>query len=177
MRILTGTLKGKILDTSLKGRKVVYRPTSSKTKLAIFNIIHSHQHDLGRVMDVCCGSGAVGFEALSNGAESILFIDAERAQIELVKNNAAKLHVVPYCHFLHQDALKLNILEKFDTIFFDPPYHDQKLFHHALTILTSFLSPGGWLIAEHGLKQDAQTSAFISKRYGNTKLSIWVKEE
>ena len=86
MRIITGTRKGVRLET-LEGENT--RPTTEKIKEAVFSAI---QFDIEgcRVLDLFAGSGQMGLEALSRGAQSCMFVDSERDAMEIVKRNAQK---------------------------------------------------------------------------------------
>ena len=98
---------------------------------ALFNILDSGKFikEIGfkiegaAVLDVCCGSGAVAFEALSRGAKSATLIDSSRIHLELAKKNSEILKVENEIEILCLDAKKLPKNSKdFDLIFIDPPY-------------------------------------------------------
>lgn len=123
MRIITGTAKGTPLVT-LEGEST--RPTSERAKEAIFSALH---FDLeGRaVLDLFAGSGQMGLEALSRGAQSCMFIDASAEAMAVVKANAQKAALFDRCRFLISDYR--NFIRKagsrgdrYSLIFLDPPY-------------------------------------------------------
>ncbi len=122
MRIITGTAKGKKLAT-LEGTET--RPTSERIKGAIFSSI---QFDIENrlVLDLFAGSGQMGLEALSRGADRATFIDASRDAMEIVKRNARDTGFFDKSHFLVSDfrnyIRKASGREKFDLVFIDPPY-------------------------------------------------------
>ncbi len=122
MRIITGSAKGKKL-VSLEGDAT--RPTSERIKEAVFSSI---QFDLeGRhVLDLFAGSGQMGLEALSRGAEKSTFIDLSREAMDIVKQNAKITGFFDASHFLVSDwrnyIRKASGREKFDLVFIDPPY-------------------------------------------------------
>lgn len=122
MRIITGTAKGKKL-LSLEGENT--RPTSERIKEAIFSSI---QFDVEgrRVLDLFAGSGQMGLEALSRGAEKATFIDLSREAMEIVKQNARATGFFDVSHFLVSDwrnyIRKASGREQFDLVFIDPPY-------------------------------------------------------
>lgn len=137
MRIIAGKHRGRSLET-LKSKgtkspkaKPSIRPTSSMAREAIFNIV-SHSRiaaDDGppltglRVADVCCGSGALGLEALSRGAENVTFVDSSRESLKIVRNNTARFGEMEHAQFLHTPATQLPVLKTpFHLIFLDPPY-------------------------------------------------------
>ena len=122
MRIVTGSAKGKKL-VSLEGDAT--RPTSERIKEAIFSSI---QFDVeGRhVLDLFAGSGQMGLEALSRGAEKTTFIDLSREAMEIVKQNSKITGFFDVSHFLVSDwrnyIRKASGREQFDLVFVDPPY-------------------------------------------------------
>ena len=122
MRIITGSAKGKKL-VSLEGDAT--RPTSERIKEAIFSSI---QFDVeGRkVLDLFAGSGQMGLEALSRGAQKATFIDSSREAMDIVKQNAKATGFFDICHYLVSDwknyIRKASGREQFDLVFIDPPY-------------------------------------------------------
>lgn len=124
MRIITGIAKGVRLQT-LEGEAT--RPTTEKIKEAVFSAI---QFDIEgcRVLDLFAGSGQMGLEAISRGADSCMFIDASREAMEIVKQNATKTKFFDRCRYLVSDyrnyVRKAGGKDGFDLIFIDPPYAD-----------------------------------------------------
>ncbi len=120
MRIITGTARGIRLE-SPTGDAV--RPTTEMAKEGIFSSI---QFDLDsrRVLDLFAGSGQLGLEALSRGAESAVFVDESQASIDIVKRNAQKTRLFSQCRIVRMDFT--DFLKKTDDtfhfIFVDPPY-------------------------------------------------------
>ena len=122
MRIITGSAKGKKL-VSLEGDAT--RPTSERIKEAVFSSI---QFDVEgrRVLDLFAGSGQMGLEALSRGAQRATFIDLSREAIDVVKTNARTIGFFDVSHFLVSDwrnyIRKASGREQYDLVFVDPPY-------------------------------------------------------
>ncbi len=128
MRVVAGKYGGRILETP-KDR--VIRPTSDKVRGAVFNALQSRGAVEGaHVLDAFCGTGALGFEALSQGAHSCLFFDKSRESLALAKRNGAALGVGDEAKFTLQDATKIKTCPEdtppYSLIFLDPPY-DQNL--------------------------------------------------
>jgi 16S rRNA (guanine(966)-N(2))-methyltransferase RsmD len=84
MRIFAGTARGRYVNAP-KG--VDLRPTTDKTRLAVFNAIGALVPD-SVFLDLCCGSGSVGLEALSRGAAKVIFIDSKQPCVDAVKETA-----------------------------------------------------------------------------------------
>ena len=110
MRIVSGRFKGQRLQAP-GGREL--RPTSDRTRGSVFNvIIHGLREWKGSldgtsVVDVFCGTGALGLEALSRGAAHATFIDNSQASLAVAKNNAANLVVWRETTLLKLDATRL----------------------------------------------------------------------
>lgn len=155
MRIVGGSLKGRALKAP-KGRDI--RPTSDRVRESIFNILSNGKPaaDLrgAHVLDVFAGTGALGLEAISRGAASVLFVDNNAPALALVKDNAAALSVARQCQTLKLDADKLaappRVLKKpAGVAFLDPPY-GQGLTAPALLSLSRYgwLDPGAVVVVE-----------------------------
>lgn len=102
------------------------RPTASRLREALFNICQNLVEGV-RFLDLFAGSGAMGFEALSRGAQFVTFIDAHKEAIHCIRQNAAHLQVNDQCLILQGEVFSLlTRLHKqgqvFDIIFADPPY-------------------------------------------------------
>ncbi|MDG3442329.1 RsmD family RNA methyltransferase [Nitrospirillum amazonense] len=149
MRIVGGRHRGRTLAAP-GGRDV--RPTSDRTRQALFNILEHGDFFAdegptveGRVvLDAFCGTGALGLEALSRGAEAALFLDVSRASLDLARANAATLREGGRCQFTLGDATKPPpARQAAELVFLDPPY-GQELAPRAL----EGLAVGGWLARE-----------------------------
>ncbi|MBR2384216.1 MAG: 16S rRNA (guanine(966)-N(2))-methyltransferase RsmD [Clostridia bacterium] len=118
MRIIAGKHRGRVLK-EFKGREI--RPTADRAKEAIFNILQTEI--LGAsFLDLYCGTGNMGIEAISRGAEKVVLVDSSKDSIALARANVEMLKESAeiYC----TDALSyvLSARGKFDIIFLDPPY-------------------------------------------------------
>ncbi|MFH1338771.1 MAG: 16S rRNA (guanine(966)-N(2))-methyltransferase RsmD [Candidatus Omnitrophota bacterium] len=195
MRILSGRLKGRRINMP-RG----IRPTQDKVRKAVFDILREVQGL--SFLDLYAGSGAVGLEALSQGASRAVFVESDRRCIEKLRGNlvAAGLGAEPgYAAQRNRppaggsyEILKLDALraikqlslrnEKFDFAFLDPPYH-QNLAKKTLKILSQYdiLSTYGLVICQHSKREAlAETEGGLrllkQSRYGDTLLSFYKKE-
>lgn len=177
MRVITGTARGKRLETPI-GTDIV-RPTGDKVKEAIFSII---QFDIENsvVLDLFAGSGQLGIEALSRGAKEAYFIDCVPSSVELIKRNihscsfdeVSKVYRADYSAFLNGTK------EKFDIAFLDPPYNADFI-DNALGLVAKKMKNFGIIICEHGEKVpvcDLDGFSRKDKRYGKTMVSVFRKE-
>jgi 16S rRNA (guanine966-N2)-methyltransferase len=131
MRIIAGKFKGKKLvnTTHLKD----LRPTTDRNRETLFNVLSSGKfanaafsfHEKN-ILDICCGTGAIGFEALSRGAKLAVFVDKNQEHLDVAKKNAEKLELKSEVDFFLCSAEKFrkNVGRhiEFDLIYLDPPY-------------------------------------------------------
>ncbi len=122
LRITAGVFKGRILKAPAGMRT---RPTHARLRQAIFNQLQGRT-DGARVLDVFAGSGAIGFEALSRGAEQTVFVEVDRAVVRLIEENAKTLDCEEQITIVSGAFEKLcdriASLGPFDLVFADPPY-------------------------------------------------------
>ena len=150
MRIITGTAKGTRL-ASLEGDAT--RPTSERVKEAVFSSI---QFDVqGRVvLDLFAGSGQLGLEALSRGAESVMFVDASPDAMAIVKENTKKTGFFDRCRYLISDyrsyLRKAAGRDAYHLIFLDPPYAQNLISEALRRIVASKIAKPGCLIVCEG---------------------------
>ena len=179
MRVITGTARGRNLAT-VSGTEIV-RPTSQKVKEAIFSAI---QFDLEgrRVLDLFSGSGQLGIEALSRGADSAVFVDAARESVEVTKANLNATNLSGQAVVLRSDykSFLSSTKDTFDIAFLDPPY-TKGLLADALALTTSVMSDYGIIVCEHLpelILPDTQGGFSVSKRYkyGKIALTVYRKE-
>jgi 16S rRNA (guanine966-N2)-methyltransferase len=169
MRIIGGLFRGRILNTS--GFAGI-RPTTDRARETIFNILLNHCDFEGlHILDLCADTGALGFEAMSRGASSVVFVEKHRGNAELLRKSAQMLGVNDQTTILCADCVKaISILEKTslenissqaaslltprDVIFCDPPYA-AKLINPVFTALnaSSILAPQAIFIAEHDTRE------------------------
>ena len=120
MRIVGGKYRGRTLN-EFSGQNI--RPTADKVRESLFNIIQFSVSGCS-FLDLYCGTGAMGIEALSRGAGHVVFNDNSKDSINLLRKNLEKLKITEGYKISFSDAL--NYIEKsadnFDFIYIDPPY-------------------------------------------------------
>lgn len=178
MRIIAGDYKGRRLYTP-EDRRI--RPTSDKVKEALFSII-GDRIDGAVVCDLFSGTGNLGLEALSRGADKCYFGDHSGESIKLIKDNVEMCRAEEYSAIIHGDFKKTlsRIEEKVDFFFLDPPY-DKDLWGKAMQIIKDedLLEEGGWIVCEHRsqVQLDDDLCGFEKtkeRRYGKVVLSIFM---
>jgi len=126
------------------------RPTPSKVRAAVFNILQSRVRDASW-LDICAGSGAMGAEALSRGAKQVVGIELSAIACRLINENWQKIaRGEQRFQVIKGDAIK--VLSKlppqtFDLVYFDPPYQSQ-LYEPVLKSLSTLLASEALIIAE-----------------------------
>lgn len=172
MRIISGKYKGKILkEYNIEGT----RPTMDRIKESLFSMIQTKIP--GSVcLDLFCGSGNLGIEALSNYSKECYFVDKNKKIIELLKKNTTNIEGVYLINDDFQNALnKFKI--KFDIIFLDPPY-DMMLINKAIEIIEekNLLNNNGLIICEYTKENVFSNYKIIKeKKYGDKNIRIYQK--
>ena len=185
MRITSGLFRSRII----KEPKHI-RPTQDKVRKGLFDVLRPSMFD-SYFLELFAGSGAVGIEAISNGAKEVVLVEKDNRCCRLIEKNLASLGLISKgqkrregIFILNTDALRAieffkKSNKKFDIIFLDPPYY-KDIAKKTLQKLSSYdiLSPHGLIIAEHNKKdllgQDTfGLTCFKQKRYGDTLLSFY----
>ncbi|WP_073148957.1 16S rRNA (guanine(966)-N(2))-methyltransferase RsmD [Paramaledivibacter caminithermalis] len=184
LRVISGEAKGIRLST-LKGTDT--RPTSDKVKESIFNILAPYI-EKSKVLDLFSGTGNLGIEAVSRGAESAFLVEKNRKCYDIIKKNIMKTKLNDKIKIIIKDVYSTlknfsKIGEKFDIIFMDPPY----LKGHILTCLKEIkeldlLNEDGIIVAEHDIKDIIPETIddlikFKERKYGGTMISFYHKED
>jgi 16S rRNA (guanine966-N2)-methyltransferase len=179
MRIIAGKHRSrKIISPTGPG----IRPTSSKMRAAMFDILISNGYLIEnetKVVDLCCGTGALGLEALSRNVKKVVFIDASKEHLNLARQNIYSLGEEERSTILRSDAEKLrNANERFDLVFIDPPYN-KGVANKALISLSNkgWLSENAIIVIEVDAREellfDAEIFQEVTARiYGNSKFII-----
>jgi len=181
LRVLTGTIKGRKLKVP-KGQKI--RPTTSRVKTSIFDTL-GYVSGV-RVLDVFAGSGGLGIESLSRGAEHVTFIEKDPSVFKILNENYLRCgfldKATPICSDYIEALSRLrNKKETFDLIFIDPPYKlyndlEVKDFIHETSKL---LDADGVIVIEHDHKIEHTPKGFkrVTKSFGGTHVSYFRKGE
>lgn len=173
MRVITGSARGRKLKT-LEGDSV--RPTTDKVKESIFNIIQFDIEDR-RILDMFCGCGQLGIEALSRGAASAVFVDISRASIAVTEENLTVTGFRNVSKTVLANALEYldRTSEIFDIAFLDPPYH-AGIMEDAIERVSPHIADGGIIVCETGERETLpeDIEGFTSKRYKYGKIALTV---
>ena len=192
MRITAGRLKNREVF-SYKDKEGSLRPTSSKTRMAVFNILQ-HSKFLQEIdflneenpsliqdrviADIYCGTGIIGFEAYSRGAKTLVFVDKSGMTLDMAKKSAKNMGIDGDCIFIRSSATLLPPPPvKADLVFIDPPYNKDLVAPTLKTLADNMWTRnGGVVIVEHSIKEKFEVKApyiqLDQREYNNTHITI-----
>lgn len=171
VRIIGGQWRGRRLHfPALEG----LRPTPNRVRETLFNWLGQDMTGL-RCLDLFAGSGALGFEALSRGAERVVMVEKARPAVQALMDNKARLDARG-AEVVGTDALRwLSVTqERFHVVFLDPPF-DTGLMDILLPRMQGFLEPGGWLYCEtpQGVSESSLWKKIRSSRAGQVTYQLF----
>jgi 16S rRNA (guanine(966)-N(2))-methyltransferase RsmD len=180
MRVIAGTSKGRMLKIPAS----ITRPTMDRVRAAVFSMLGDRVLE-AHVLDLFAGTGAMGIEALSRGADSVTFVDHDKKSTEVIRQNLLITQ-------LHGEVKQLDAItylqlqqETFDLIFADPPYtsnaeRDWVAQLLARPELLKAITEQGLLIVECEKKQllpeILALEKIIDRTYGVTRIVIFRKQ-
>ena len=186
MRIISGKFRGRKL---IKFNKEGIKPTTDKMRESIFNIVISYlkinekNNDLPfegfSVLDIFAGTGALGLEAISRGAENVTFIEKSRDNLRVLYKNVYHLKVNEKVKIIKRSIRKVKKIDgKFDLIFIDPPYQMDLILKKTLKKILDFkiIKKNSIIILEHSKKKKISIpkdfKIIKEKIYGNSSLTL-----
>jgi 16S rRNA (guanine966-N2)-methyltransferase len=176
VRIVAGEFGGRIIEGSGTDRT---HPMSERIRNALFNKIDVPASAV--VLDAFAGSGALGLEALSRGAERAVFIEKDRVAQKIIEKNIATLRVEERAKLIKASVAGWSGTtdEHFDLIFADPPYHDPQL--STVSKLFALLKPNGLMVLSYPGRGEAPTNTEVvvvdNRSYGNAALAFYRRRE
>jgi 16S rRNA (guanine966-N2)-methyltransferase len=157
------------------------RPTTDRVRESLFNVLAGHGVIEGaRVLDLFAGTGALGLEALSRGAEHVSFVENGRPAQRLIGQNIAKLRVSDRTEVIRRDACRLpgRTGAPFDLVFLDPPYR-KGFGETALQAAEAggWLAPQAFVVWEEAAEMDAPPGfeKLDHRKYGDTHVTLLSK--
>jgi 16S rRNA (guanine966-N2)-methyltransferase len=176
MRVIGGRYGGRRLRAP-GGRTT--RPTAERVREAVFSMLGDLQGMV--VLDLFAGSGALGIEALSRGAERVVFVERDRHALSVLRANLASLELGEPAAVVRTDDAERALRsarerqETYDLLLIDPPYRQARTWGAGLSAtLPALLAPGGRLVSE----SDRRTPLHLElplrreRRYGDTVIRI-----
>ncbi|MCW8804640.1 MAG: 16S rRNA (guanine(966)-N(2))-methyltransferase RsmD [Ignavibacteriaceae bacterium] len=154
LRITSGYLKGRYINVP---KSELIRPTTERVRETIFNIINNRMSFDGiRVLDMYAGSGALGFECLSRGAEEVHFVEKNSIIYKNLKENIELLKVENKCEIFKMPAIKFSSLKaatEYDLILADPPFFKDDIYNVVDYILyNKYLGSNCFMIIERSIQ-------------------------
>lgn len=183
VRIISGEQRGRRLRAP---EGLATRPTSDRVREALFNILSTRIQG-ANFLDVCAGSGAVGLEALSRGAERAVFVEQSRRALEYLESNIEACGFQDRSRIVPKDAvsaLKALIArdEQFDVVYVDPPY-EADLYAPILQLLglSGLVAPEGIVVVERRSRDRLPAEAGVLRHYrdvrhGNSTLAFYERD-
>jgi 16S rRNA (guanine966-N2)-methyltransferase len=183
MRVIGGEYRSRILQGP-RGDKT--RPTSDRLRETLFNVLGPRVEG-SRFVDLYAGSGAVGIEAISRGAEFVWFAESARPASSTIRANLAALKIAGGFALEDRSVNKLlnSLVEKVraaEIVFLDPPYEDAEAYEETLKFLArnhaTVLAEGAVVVAEHSSKKPLEARYSVLERYrvleqGDASLSFY----
>lgn len=176
MRVITGQLRGRTLHVP---RTAAFRPTTDRVKESLFSIlVNVIDWESSSVCDLFAGSGNLGIEALSRGAQRCCFVEQSRGSLAILQRNITDFGISERAHIVAGgvESFLRTTTERYALILADPPYRYEKT-QELLDGIASILEPGGIAVFEHeGSLPTADTSllhAFDRRDYGTTAVTFF----
>ena len=182
MRIIAGEYRGRIIKFP---KSNLVRPTTDKNKEAIFNMLMRYvAFDEIKVCDIYAGSGSLGLEALSRGADEVHFVEKDFKVQKMLNENIESLDASEYCTIFRMEALRFSKLKdhgKYDLILLDPPFFKHDIHDVYKNLLENdFLTDDGILLIERSIQtKELDEKAFgreAIKRLGDSLIYIFATE-
>lgn len=175
MRVIAGEFRSRRLK-SLPGLET--RPTPDRMRETLFNVLASQIADCV-FLDVYAGTGAVGIEALSRGARRAIFIEKNRAAVDVIRENLATLGLQSHAEVFTGKAATVLERARADIAFLDPPYEMSKEYAASMTALDQSETP--LVIVQHSSRFAPQEQYGNLRRYreikqGDNRLSFYERQ-
>jgi 16S rRNA (guanine966-N2)-methyltransferase len=177
LRIVGGALGSRKIDTPDTSRT---HPMGDRIRSALFNKIMSDVPG-AIVLDAFAGSGALGIEALSRGADHATFIERDRIAQKVITKNIQQLGIDERAKLIRASVsawLETAGDQQFDIIFVDPPYHDMQL--STVLRLMDLLKPGALMVLSHPGRSESPTKPGVvvvdNRSYGDAALTFYRRE-
>ena len=165
MRIISGEFKGRLINVP---KSDLIRPTTDRVRETLFNLLNNELDFNGiNVLDIYAGSGSLGLECLSRGANSVDFIEKNFVIYKNLNENIISLNVEERCRIYKMEALKFShkqIEHQYDLILADPPFFKYDIYEVVKNLLkNNFLTENGKIIIERSKQTKEKDIEVFSK--------------
>jgi 16S rRNA (guanine(966)-N(2))-methyltransferase RsmD len=180
LRVIGGELGGRVLRGP---PRTGVRPTSDRVREALFEILGARGTAM-RVLDLYSGTGALGIEAMSRGAEYCDFVEADSKACEVIRDNLRRTGLLDRTRLWPMTVARAldRLSEPYDLVVADPPYeYDRAGAELASVVERGLLADGGTVVAEHSQRKQwpgslAGLSQLTSRRYGDTRITLYARQ-
>ncbi len=177
MRVTGGSARGRRLKSPGAGA----RPTSDRVREALFDVLEARGVSFTSVLDLYAGSGALGIEAISRGAERCDFVERDAGNLSIIKENlrALGLEREGKVHRVDASRAASRLRGPYALVLADPPYGEPSAVASLAELAQGpLLSPGGVIVLEHSSRRTAPEAIgplplAWTRRYGDTQVSIY----
>ena len=154
MRIISGEFKGRLIR--VPDSKLI-RPTTDRVRETLFNLLNNRiDFERIKVLDIYAGSGSLGLECLSRGADTIHFVEKNFPIYKNLQENIDSLGVTNNCKIFKMEAIKFSTISehiKYDLILADPPFFKDDVYGVIDNLKTNqFLTETGTIIIERSIQ-------------------------
>ncbi|MFO7445813.1 MAG: 16S rRNA (guanine(966)-N(2))-methyltransferase RsmD [Ignavibacteriaceae bacterium] len=158
MRIISGEFKGRLINVPKSDQ---IRPTTDRVRETLFNLLNNRVDFSGlKVLDLYAGSGSLGLECLSRGADSVHFVERNFVIYKNLEENIKSLDVADKCRIFKMEALKFSQLSehnKYDLIVADPPFFKDDIYPVVENLLKNkYLTDEGFIVIERSIQTKAR---------------------
>jgi 16S rRNA (guanine966-N2)-methyltransferase len=172
IRVCAGFYRSRRIECPARG----VRPTTDRVKQAIFSTLPTPLEG-ARVLDLFAGSGSLGIEALSRGADFVTFVDGSKDCTRVIESNLRLLKALDRAKIVRSEVGAF--LEKcpgeFDVIFMDPPYN-KGLASEIAPHVYRFVNTGGVLVIEHSPAEPIPVQPWKARTYGDTMITYITRD-
>lgn len=182
MRVAGGEARGRRLRGAVTPG---VRPTTERVRAAVFNILESSQYLDRRVLDLFAGTGSLGIEALSRGAAWSDFVERDRRQCAVIRENLAAIGYDGAAEVLQGDAVRTlgQLNGPYSLVLLDPPYR-MGAFHGVLEAISNthgLAEPDAAVVAGHSRHSELRAAygslrRVVFRQYGDNAVSIYKKD-
>lgn len=181
IKVIRGSYKNKAIKIGLSNQnRLKLKPTTAKIRESVFTLIESYIISQGRslldsnFLDLCCGTGAVGIEALSRGFAFVCFVDNNQEFLRLTMDNIIGIQKRYYCCILTEvEKLRFCSHKVFNIIFLDPPYQYRRILA-MITHISKFMNKNTLLLLElrkhYVLRLPDNLHQYFFKKYNHCQI-------
>jgi 16S rRNA (guanine966-N2)-methyltransferase len=176
LRIISGKFGGRYIDANVSSKT---HPMGERVRGALFNILGNLEGKI--VVDAFAGTGAIGIEAISRGADKVMFIERDRIAQKIIKANLQQLNCAGQAEIINTSVMNWcetrEAAEIFDLVIADPPYHSLQL--NSVSRLADYMKSDGLMILSYPGKESSpqiKGARLVDNRaYGDGALAFYKK--